>query len=162
LRRHASHAASDAAVAILDRAGWHACRAELPTCGPLSAAWANAGPEPDRLEERVTELGDLAGPKFLPRLRRLLLHRPPGSRQDPVPPSEALEWTRLYVDLYTHAAPFDPARLLEIWKHCDSGAESKEVCARGRHLAEQIARGEPPSLDWLKREAGSSRRIGSD
>jgi spermidine synthase len=140
----------DAADPIFGEAAWRACRAELPNCGALAAGWANAKPRAGRFTPLAQQLRGEHGASFLPRLEQLLPANgsAPSPASDPIAPEDALEWTRLYLGQYAHAEPFDPARLVGVWRRCRADGESREGCDPGLRAAEQLALGVAPPKNW--------------
>src|SRR5262249_30027949 len=69
----------------------------------------------------------------------------------------AVETTQLFFDHYAHAQPFDPAALLDVWRHCVPDRRSVDVCRNGVHLAEELVLGKAPSelKEWAEPEGES-------
>jgi spermidine synthase len=165
LRRYRSQFSGSAADAIRGETASRACRAHLPNCGALAAAWSNAQPKSDRFAPLAETMNTSRGPHFIERLRFFLdSKRPVPPPSDRISPADALERTRLYIDHYAHAEPFDPARLLEVWQRCGLDPQSSEACDRGLRKAEQLVRGDaPPDLaSWLAAESDLRRSNGYD
>ena len=51
-------------------------------------------------------------------------------------PEEAARITDLFVDYYTHAAPFPRAVLAEVWRRCAEDTAQQDACRAGRAAAE--------------------------
>ena len=127
-----------------------ACSQHLPDCGALVAAWSRAQPKSEVFQQIVSRLQQEQGPVFVRRLRSLFDSSPlPGARR--IRPAMALEMTRLYMQQYTHGAPFDPGGLLAFWERCGSDARSVALCRPGLRAAERLVLGEAPPDpdDWL-------------
>jgi hypothetical protein len=153
LRRYrAQVSGSGGSGAIYGEAAWRACRAQLPNCAALAAAWSKTQPESESFARLAETLRSTQGPSFLTSLGALLESNGTArsTRRDRVAPGDALEWTRMYLSYYAHAEPFDPARLLEVWQHCRPDGESREGCDRGLSAAERLVLGQRPpgSQGW--------------
>jgi spermidine synthase len=136
-----------AADAIYAEAAWRACRAQLPNCAALTAAWSSTKPRSPRYAELAELLRSSQGPSFLPRLEALESGDTTAGLAR-VEPDDARAWTRLYRDYYAHAAPFDPARLVEVWQRCGAARSGEDGCGPGLREAEQLALGERPPKTW--------------
>jgi spermidine synthase len=145
LRRYLARLPGGVSGPALGAAAWRACRAQLSNCGALTAAWANAQPGSESSARLAALVDRSRGSLFLPRLRQLLDAEPPRSTPpDRIAPAEAVEWTRLYMENYAHAEPFDPAALVRAWQDCGSNARTAGPCSRGLQTAERMMRGESP------------------
>ena len=133
LRRYVAARDGGGREAVLQRAAQRACAQELPGCAALAASSADLRP---KLEEE-------RGVRFTRRLSELSgdLSENGAGR---IPLEEALEMNRLYVSEYAHAAPFDPERLVQLWRRCGQDVAAHEECRPGLDAAERLALGEAP------------------
>jgi len=133
LRRHlAAHEGER--VALLARAAQRACEQELPGCTALAVS----------SPEQRTLLEQQRGPLYARRAAGLL-GAPTDELAERIPFGAVLEQHLLYLREYAHAAPFDPERLLDLWRRC-AGTDPAAVqeCAQGLVAAERVALGEAP------------------
>ena len=69
----------------------------------------------------------------------------PAKREGPrIRPEAALASTQQFMQNYSHAAPFDPASLLQFWQRCGAKPEGVARCAPGLQYAEALVAGKAP------------------
>jgi hypothetical protein len=76
-----------------------------------------------------------------------------------VVPAVALEVTQLYMQQYTHAAPFNPVALVSLWERCGKNPRGIAICEPGLHAAERLLLGDrpPDPSTWLYPEEDQAR-----
>jgi len=141
LRRHAE--ANGGALDESERASVaeESCRDLSRTCANWLARWIVDTPQSaERRELRASLAGKplLAQRLRLADVERLLWLYDGGAPQAPLAkltPANVLLATRLYADLYHHAAPFSPRALAQLWQRCASEPGDSPSCAEAREQA---------------------------
>jgi spermidine synthase len=142
---------------IHEQAAVRACDEQLPNCGALAATWLRTQPGTEASQRLTQRLQQQFGPAFVRRLA--MLFNAESQPENRVRPRAAVEMTRLFMENYTHAAPFGAGALLGVWERCGFDPRTKSLCRPGLRAAERLVLGDapPPPDDWLRPVADSAR-----
>jgi spermidine synthase len=159
LRRYLDQLGGDVPEALRARFTAEACRSHVPECAALATAWYRAERDSPALQRF---LADLPGGEGSVLVRELAWFLQPADPVDAprIRPSGAMGSTQRFLDYYSHAVPYDPARLLDFWRRCGRTPAAVEHCARGLRIAEALVAGEAPPVAqlWLAREPADDAR----
>ncbi len=124
LRRYAGDVASWSEE-ILENAARETCRFDrIADCATFFGRWTFDHPESPRLKAVLAEVRRTLRPRNLAirpaqiRQLRAFYAEPAREARDAVTPEEAAELTRLFLDHYHYAAPFDRRALEAAWDDC--------------------------------------------
>jgi spermidine synthase len=148
LRRHLATLSGADLEAARHEATREACRLRKTLCVALLLEWQHVAVDsPGLLAVRRT-LNEGAGARYGGEIRPAVLDRlvritAPARSTAAVPYRLADEATQLYRWFYQYPAPFDPERLVAIWKRCKAPLGQDHLCAAGLAQAREL---EWPSL----------------
>jgi predicted membrane-bound spermidine synthase len=138
---------------LLEAAALEACRAERrEDCASWFGLWGASHPGSERLEralEAQRELGGNRVPQLsgasLSRIRMLHNRRALDSRE-PIPIDRAERITRVFLQHYHHAAPFDRRIFEALWERCDDPRCEKRRALHGPRLGGMAVSEDVPTL----------------
>jgi hypothetical protein len=106
------------------------------------ARWIVDWPESadrDRLRSQLLNNAELTRSTRLQAVRNLvpLFDGAPLPPDDTITPSYVVRASRLFRELYTHAAPFSREALAELWRRCEADPKRQQSCVSQRVEAER-------------------------
>ena len=108
-------------------------------CQTQLAAWTRDVPSSAVRAAVVSALNKRSNGKldqsFVPTLMTFFDGAPPDT--SPVSVEDAARSTQLFLDFYTHGAPFSRGALAEIWRRCESDLAQRSACRAGRAEADR-------------------------
>jgi predicted membrane-bound spermidine synthase len=124
------------------------CDQRRASCVALLGRWVGAQPDAPankRFVRRANQQLRAYGGGVTMGLARSvsrLFHYPdnPSSETKPVPLADAQRATHYYARFYSHAVPFSPRALIELWQRCQEPADREGACEAGLAEAHQLIR----------------------
>jgi spermidine synthase len=118
-----------------------ACAKRANDCVALLSKWLSTAEDPSTIApwvnaaSQINLLGGSVDSRLIAEVA--LLHGTPADapRTDDVPIELARRATQNYVRYYSHAAPFSPRRLIDLWTHCKAPVDRPAACLRGKQRA---------------------------
>ena len=127
-----------------------ACAKRAGECVALIAKWSSAAEDPStvapwvRAASQINLLGGHVNSRLVAEVA--LLHRTPpfSPSSGAVPLAIAQRASENYVEYYSHAVPFAPGALIDLWSRCRAPAGRRDDCRRGMSQAQLLLKNGAP------------------
>jgi spermidine synthase len=127
-----------------------ACGGRVAECVSLLAKWSSAAEDPASVApwvqaaSQISLLGGSVDSSLVAEVA--LLHRAPpfGQNNRAIRLEIARRASRNYVQYYSHATPFAPGALIDLWSRCQAPAGPADACRHGSSQAQQLLRSGVP------------------